>query len=355
MTVDYLLVGRGLAGTVLAHTLLNKGLNIRILDANTLPSSSEAAAGIFNPVTGNRLVKTWQADVLFPFLASFYQQLEVLLGEKFFQFKPIYRPFRSVEEQNEGISRTSSPDLGKFIQPALTTSLFAEFAQNEWGGLVTKHSGFVAVSHLLKASGRYLERSGILINSNLDTADLQISETDVTWKGIQARKIIFCEGTHAVHNSYFNWLPFRQVKGQLLTVEIQAQVPDYIFKQGVFLVPLPNNTAKVGATYEWHELNWEPSAKARQELTEKLEQWLKPPYRITGQQAGIRPATADRRPFVGVHPQYSSLGIFNGLGSKGVSMAPYYARQFAEFLENGKELDKEVNINRYFPLYFTRK
>src|SRR3954454_10205760 len=108
MTIDYLLVGRGLAGTVLAHTLLNKGLNIRILDANILPSSSEVAAGIFNPVTGNRLVKTWQADVLFPFLASFYQQLETLLGEKFFQFKPIYRPFRSVEEQNEGISRTSS-------------------------------------------------------------------------------------------------------------------------------------------------------------------------------------------------------------------------------------------------------
>ncbi len=351
MTVDYLLVGRGLAGTVLAHTLLNKGLNIRILDANILPSSSEVAAGIFNPVTGNRLIKTWQADVLFPFLASFYQQLETQLGEQFLQFKPIYRPFRSVEEQNEGISQTSSPDLDKFIQPVLNTSLFAEFAQNEWGGLATKHSGYVAVSHLLKASRRYLESREVLINSNLDTAELQISDTDVTWKGIRARKIIFCEGTHAIHNPYFNWLPFRQVKGQLLTVEIQAQIPDYIFKQGVFLVPLPNNTAKVGATYEWRELNWEPSAKARQELTEKLEQWLKPAYRITGQQVGIRPATADRRPFFGLHPEYSSLGIFNGLGSKGVSMAPYYAHHFAEFLENGKELDKEVNINRYFPLY----
>jgi glycine/D-amino acid oxidase-like deaminating enzyme len=355
MTVDYLLVGQGLAGTALAHTLLNNNLKICVLDANTLPSSSQAAAGIFNPVTGNRLVKTWQADVLFPFLMSFYQRLEVTLGAHFIHFMPVYRPFRSVEAQNEGISRTASPELSKFIQPSLTDRRFPGFIQTELGGLETRHSGYVAVPEFLKVSHDYFEDQGILIQSNLDTTDLHLSATGVTWKGVQARKIIFCEGTHAIHNPYFDWLPFRQVKGQLLTVEMEAPAPDCIVKQGVFLVPLTNNTAKVGATYEWNAADWETTLPARTELMQKLEQWLLPSFRVTGQQAGIRPATADRRPFIGLHPDYPVLGIFNGLGSKGVSLAPYYAQLFSEFLEDGKELDKEVNINRYFPLYFTHK
>jgi glycine/D-amino acid oxidase-like deaminating enzyme len=67
--------------------------------------------------------------------------------------------------------------------------------------------------------------------------------------------------------------------------------------------------------------------------------------------AGIRPATKDRRPFIGIHPQYKTLAIFNGLGTKGVSIAPYYSGQFADCLISQKELDQDVNINRYISLY----
>jgi glycine/D-amino acid oxidase-like deaminating enzyme len=83
--------------------------------------------------------------------------------------------------------------------------------------------------------------------------------------------------------------------------------------------------------------------------------YLKKPYQIIEQQAGIRPSTDDRRPFIGLHPEHSELAIFNGLGTKGVTFTLYFSEQFAKFLESGEELDPEVNIERVFSLYFRSK
>lgn len=111
----------------------------------------------------------------------------------------------------------------------------------------------------------------------------------------------------------------------------------------------------MGATYTWHDLNWETTEDARDYLQEKIKVYLKKPYTILEQQVGIRPSTKDRRPFVGLHPEFKQLGIFNGLGTKGVTLAPYFAHQFVNFLELGEELDSEVNIARVFSLYFRSK
>ena len=79
--------------------------------------------------------------------------------------------------------------------------------------------------------------------------------------------------------------------------------------------------------------------------------FFKKPYKIVDQEAGIRPATLDRRPFLGVHPEFERLLMFNGFGTKGVSLMPYFSVKFCDFLSNDKELPEEVNINRYFSLY----
>jgi glycine/D-amino acid oxidase-like deaminating enzyme len=47
-------------------------------------------------------------------------------------------------------------------------------------------------------------------------------------------------------------------------------------------------------------------------------------------------------------PKHPQVGVFNGLGTKGVSLAPYFAHQFAELLVNGSEIEEEVQIGRYF-------
>jgi glycine/D-amino acid oxidase-like deaminating enzyme len=66
--VDYIIVGQGIAGTILAHELLKKNKNIIFLNNENLSSSSKVAAGIWNPVVFKRLTKSWLADDLIPSL-----------------------------------------------------------------------------------------------------------------------------------------------------------------------------------------------------------------------------------------------------------------------------------------------
>jgi glycine/D-amino acid oxidase-like deaminating enzyme len=350
VNIDYLIAGQGLAGTLLGYTLFKQGLKVCVADACELPSSSQVAAGIFNPVTGKRPVKTWQADLLFPFLFRFYRQMEVDLEDHFFHPKPLYRPFQSIEEQNNGLALSQTAELGAYLEGKAELTATEPFIHTPLGGLETKHSGYVAVDSLLESFRKFLIKNGSLVKENLELSELTIKPNGVEWKGISARKLIFCQGVHSVQNLFFNWLPFRQVKGEILTL-LMTQAPDCIFKQGVYLVPVNKEQCKVGATYERSAENWEVTPKARQEMTSTLNQWLQTAYQVVDQQAGIRPATPDRRPFIGLHPKYPSLGIFNGLGSKGVSLAPFYSQHFYEFLECGKDLDPEVNIDRYYSLY----
>jgi glycine/D-amino acid oxidase-like deaminating enzyme len=128
-----------------------------------------------------------------------------------------------------------------------------------------------------------------------------------------------------------------------------------IINQGAFVIPLGGNTYRLGATYSWHELDFLPTEQGKAELVEKYQKLMKPSMRILSQKAGVRPATKDRRPFIGMHPEFENIGIFNGLGSKGVSLAPYFAKQFVDFLLNNKELHPEVNINRFASLYLGLK
>ena len=63
--------------------------------------------------------------------------------------------------------------------------------------------------------------------------------------------------------------------------------------------------------------------------------------------AGIRPTVKDRRPLVGQHEKYSNLYILNGLGTRGVMIAPYVAEKLFNFIEKGEDLDKEIDVNRF--------
>ena len=76
MEIDFLLIGQGLAGSALGYRLKKAGFKIKLLDQPDLNQSTKIAAGLYNPVTGRKMVKTWNADQLFPEIEPFYQELE---------------------------------------------------------------------------------------------------------------------------------------------------------------------------------------------------------------------------------------------------------------------------------------
>jgi glycine/D-amino acid oxidase-like deaminating enzyme len=355
MEVDYIIVGQGIAGTALSYALIQRGKKVLVIDRGAEASSSKAAAGIFNPVTGKRLSKTWEADNLFPFLQDFYTHMESDIKANFLHLLPVYRPFISIEEQNAFISKTASPEFAHYTDVPENYTIYSPYIHNPYGGILIKQSGYVDVPNMLEAYRQFLINSYSYCQDSFTYADIQYTATHVVWKGFAAKKILFCEGTFNKENPYFNWLPFVQVKGELLLVHIPGTEIQHIINRGIFILPLGKEMFKVGATYTWDDLSWKPTQEARAELTGKLKELLKIPFTVTDHLAGIRPASADRRPFVGFHPENPALGIFNGLGTKGISLAPYFAHQFVEHLEEDKDLHREVHINRYFSLYYRSK
>lgn len=338
ITKNYTIIGQGLAGSILAYFLLKEGQNVQIFDNPDIPSSSKIAAGIYNPVTGKRLVKTWLADDIFPFLEDFYPQLEQELNAKFFFPMPVFHPFPDIVTQKFFKSDHIPDDFSDYCSLEFENIHRKEIVNSPLGGITMKHAGWVDLKVMLKAFRDYFLERNILT----ETTFISENTNDIT---------IYSEGYNGKFNPHFSYLPFNPVKGEVLDIEIQNLDLQDIINQGVFVIPLENNKFRLGATYKWDILDDVVTEEGATILTEKYQKLMKPKMRILSQQAGVRPATKDRRPFLGMHPTVENIGIFNGFGSKGVSLAPFFGKQFVDFLVYQKELHPEVNINRFASLY----
>jgi glycine/D-amino acid oxidase-like deaminating enzyme len=353
MVWDYFIVGQGLAGSILSYNLIKHDLKVLVFDDPVLPKSSTVAAGIYNPFTGRKLVKTWMAKQLFPYLLEYYKALEIELGIRLLYDIPMYRPFLSLAEQNEWGARLFEESYSQFIERIVNPQEALPQVINPLGGILLKMTGYVDTSALIGGVSNFLKLSNVFRPERFKYQDLELSDKGVRYHGHSARKIIFCEGPSLSNNRFFAWLPLEPVKGELLDVVFQEPLP-YIVNRGVFVLPVSNGHCKVGSTFDNHDHSWKVTDKAKTQLLQKLEKLISLPYRVIGQTVGVRPASRDRRPFIGLHPKYEPLGVFNGLGTKGISLAPYFAQEFFEFLERGKPLNRDVTISRYFSLYYNK-
>ncbi|GAB2514306.1 NAD(P)/FAD-dependent oxidoreductase [Spirosoma aerophilum] len=351
MTVDYLIVGQGVAGSVLAWTLDQRGCTVLLVDDPALPSASGVAAGLVNPLTGRKLVRTWKADELFPFLHRFYSDVEQQLGVSFFHPKNIYRPFRSESEKAAYLALIADPETSPYVAQSVDDQAYSSFINNPLGGLEVTQAGWVDLTEFVRIIKGYFMRKNQYFEGRISDSDLTIKERAVVWKGVDIDKVIFCDGVQSRENSLFDWLPYNPVKGQILTALVDNYSIKNIVNQGVFVLPVRKGLVRIGATYSWHDLDWKTTEDGRAFLENKVADILKVPYQIVDQQAGIRPSTKDRRPIIGLHPSKPAVGIFGGLGTKGVSLAPYLAEQFARYLLDGEDLEPEANISRCISLY----
>jgi glycine oxidase len=345
MEIDFLLIGQGLAGTSLAYRLERAGKKVVLLDQPSKNISSRVAAGLYNPVTGKKMVKSWIAEKLFPELESFYEELEGVLGTKFLVKKNIYRPFLSIEEQNEWMGHSSDPLIHLFIEKIYTESQFQEL-KDPFGGVLLKKSGWMDINTYLDGMEKYFDQR--LVQDQFEEELLQKTNNGWKYKDLKFTGIIYCNGLGAMNSRFFNFLPFAPVKGEILEVE-QDFDPEWIINRGVFRVPLEQGVFRVGSTYTWHDLDLGPTESAKNELIGKLENLIHIPVKkIRSHRHGIRPATRDRKPFLGKHPEEDGVYIFNGFGAKGVSLIPYFSAMMRDFLLQNRPLDSEVDIKRYF-------
>ena len=340
---DFIIVGQGIAGSVVALQLLKRGQRILVIGNSKANSASSIAAGLYNPITGRSMVKTWLAETLFPYLNHFYREAEQTLGAQFMHPMPIFRPFVTAEEC--AIWQKKAASYPDFIAAVVPATYHQENMKHLHGGIVLQQTGYLDVRGFIKATRTYLEGQGAYLEADFVHDRMHLSE-HVHYQGLTARQVIFCEGPQAHKNPFFSTLPFRWIKGELLLVTLQ-QSPEVIYNREVYVVPQAACQALVGATYARQDLSWTPTGQARKALEARLQRTFSLlVYTVQDQRVGIRPATFDHRPLIGLHPQYPQVGIFNGLGSKGVSLAPYLAQTFADHLLSQTPLPSAVKLSR---------
>lgn len=347
---DFILVGMGLAGSALAYHLINQGARLLVIDEPVSGSASKVAAGLYNPITGRKMVKTWKADLLFPTLIDYYHTIEDITGESFLQETGIYRPFISVEEQNEWMGKSATGDFSPFVEKVYPGSR-APFFKDKYGGIALHQSGFLNIPVYLEAIKKWVGGKCKSLKERFDHRALLVRPGHVKYKKYTGDKILFSEGVGLLQNPWLNWLPLAPNKGEILHVKSNFHI-SYILNRGVFVCPVGDGEYKVGSTYDHRYKSRGPTSDAKDSIARRLKDLIAADFQITDHYAGLRPATKDRRPFVGKHPETETIGVFNGLGTKGVSLAPYLAQEYALHLINSKNIEDDVNIERYFSLYF---
>lgn len=349
---DYLIIGHGLAGAALARVLRQRGRRVVVLDLPRPDSATRVAAGLINPVAGKRFALAWRIQDFLPAARQFYQQLEAESGRRLYFEMPILKLFGSVREQNDVLARSADQPWGEYVQdPAQPLPEVPGVAQ-PYGGLELRQGGWVDTTALLDVLTADARQNGEL---RAETFVPELLVADLSGAsygpGLRVRRVVFCEGAAVTANPWFGWLPVTPNQGEVLDVEVPGLPPEYVLNRGAYVVPTGPGRVRVGATYRWPPFAAEPTAEALQELSQRLRELTPLPFRVTGQRAGVRPAVRDRKPLLGTHPTHPALAVFNGLGSKGVLLAPRLAQLLADALETGAELWPEVNIIRYQALY----
>lgn len=358
---ELMIVGQGICGTFLSLELERAGISHLIIDEQRPSSASRAAAGLINPVTGRRIVTTWMIDELLPFAADAYGRLRESLGTSFFGPATVTDFFATAQMRLAFLRRLE--EGGGYLRLPEDEHNWDDCFHSELGYGVIDPCFLVDVPGLLDAARARMAAMGILREEKFEMGELVVEPVGggVRWRDIEAERIVFCDGASGFENPFFSRLPFAPNKGEVLIVAIDGladaarAIGGTVFKKGLSIVPWREGLYWVGSSYEWSFEHGEPTAGFRLRTEAALREWVKLPFRTVEHLAAVRPATLERRPFVGFHPHFPSVGILNGMGTKGCSLAPFFARQLARSLSAGEAILPEADVRRFSRVLASRQ
>ncbi|MGJ8677793.1 MAG: FAD-dependent oxidoreductase [Akkermansiaceae bacterium] len=345
--VDFLIVGQGLAGSTLAYELLKRGKEIMVLDRGDRGSSSRVAAGLITPLTGKGMNPAWRQNEYLPKAAEHYREIEGLSGKDFYHSHDTVRLFRSEKEKLKWLSKDAEHEI------------WAQYSDEDdfgigHGSLIMPQGAWLNTPVYLKSVKEILQQNDAFRDADFHEDQVEHREDGILWEDVYAAKIIICLGAYGLgesleNNNRHTWfadVPHRSAKGEILSLKVKGLNQDKRYHAAGWMAPRGNDIWRAGASYDWNNLNSEPTSEGRQKVMDQLKKWLPNDLQIevTAHEAGVRPIIRNSRPVVLIHPTMRNVSCFNGLGSKGVLMAPAVARSFASYLCGEAELDKELIV-----------
>lgn len=344
MKFDFLIIGSGIAGSSLALELMSRGASVALIDHRDPNSASSAAAGLVNPVVPKRVVLTWECDRVFPNIAAYYSQWELLLNQKFYFPMDMYQIHSSEEEKKMWYTKAQEGSISKYIEPE-TGHLPSNF-EAPFGYSKINFCGRLNTLAFTEAVGNHIDQHGHRIAQFLDYQSLQ-QDALGNWQygNIAAEHLVFCEGNGLLNNPWFKHLPLIPVAGDI--AKFQALEPNYtvLLKKKQWLIPDGDASYLAGSNFVRNEKELSPQQGA-EDIAISVREWARI-GKMLSHTRGYRPTVVDRRPLLGSHPTVKNMHIYNGLGTKGCSLITWLSPIFASYLLKGTELPFETLISRF--------
>ena len=348
MKVNYLIVGQGLAGSLIAWHLLKRNQRVLVVDQDEAVTSSKVAAGLVTPLAGSRFSIPEGLSERLDYAHQFYWEMEEKLKKPFFHHTRITRIFRNEKEQQAWKKRQNNKDeaFDRLCGPA---TIDPDRYSAPFGGFEMKHGGWMSLPSFLEATRQHLlERTAYAIAS-LKSDDVKISPEGIQWKNIEADGIIFAQGWRGSENRFFDWLPMKSAAGDILDLSIpELKDESRIINSGGWLLPVGDGRFRAGSTYRHDFSDMSPSAQGRNEVLEKLAGFTQAKIEVKGHRSAIRPIIQRSQAFIGRHPSEPRVAFFNGLGSKGVINGPWHAERLAAHLLEDVGIPEKCDIRSNF-------
>lgn len=341
---DFLIIGQGIAGSVLGRMLEKEGKSFLVVDGKQTPSASRVAAGVWNPIAVKRFSKTWMADLTIPAAKAYFSEEELFFQARFFFENQLLKLLSNKAEHAQMTRRWE--EMLPYVEKDETQEA-APGVEAPHGILRVKTAGYVDVPGFLDHIRHHWIHSGRFIESHFEHAELRKEEGHWVWNKQPFRNVVFCEGISGLKNPWMKHLNLENTKGQTMEVRIPGLDTPHILNKHIFVLPQGNSVFRIGATNEWVFDDLQPTEAGKLELMEKLEKILPgKKVEILRQDAGGRPTTTDRRPLMGALSE-PGLYVFNGLGSRGVLLVPYLAGCMCSYLLGDMEaIPEEGRLQR---------
>ena len=350
---EFVIAGQGLAGSILAWYLIRSNRKVLVVEDSSLPSATSVASGLMHPVTGRRIVKSWRADEFIPNAVKLYRDIEKELNTRFFYDTPILEIYHDHGNRNDWMNRSVTSGIGEFIGKDFHADELPQSLKAPLGALELKMTGWLNATTFKSEMKKWLISQNAFQESTIDYHSLEKRNEVFTHDAITFDKLIDCKGYFSAQSKSWSYLPFNPAKGEEIVFTSDADLwKEFIYHNTFKIIPIENNEYRFGATYAWNDTSYEITSEAREKLINGLASLLDASFEVSGQRAGIRPSTKDRRPLMGEHPIEKNHFLFNGLGSKGVSAAPTLAKEMHDLLLNEKKINPEYSLERFtFPGY----
>lgn len=346
MQVDFLIVGQGLAGSLLAQELLRRGRSVHVVDDRWKSSSSQVAAGLMTPLTGRRFTLTKEYPALF---AAASERLTALGVFRAFQ---VYRMFVDDEQRAKGLKRTECRSCQPFIERVTAAQGELDAGLTDTFGGALMNGAWVDLPKLLADVRAELKRDGSLTEAAFDPAEASIDDAVVTWRHVRAGALVYCDGYKSALRGPFKYLPWQPAKGEALTLRASIESKPFILNREGWALPLGLGVWRTGTNWQWDQLDETPTGPQKEKLLRRFRGYFaqEVSVEVAAHVAGVRPCTADNHPFLGAHPTQARTYLFNGLGPRGTVWAPLMAEEMAAYLCEGTPLRPECNLSRFaFP------